>query len=336
MFLKRPTMRGMAIAPFLRVKQPSISEGIENAAAGEELTGASSNGSTVDTFDLRRPERIAKSQLNAILLLHENFVRSVVSSLSAYLRTYVSMNLIGVEQLSYSEFLEKLPATTCLTCLAVKPFEGSAILEINPALIFPILEILLGGTGKTTMETQREITEIEQTVLDTLFRILVHDLTEAWKSITAIDFSIQSVSTDPQFLQIMSPAEAVVAVRIEMRIGESAGFMNIAMPYLMIKMMRQKFDRRQATRKSESTAEDQGRVFDLIMPSRVTADVRLPKQQIRAQDLLALEPGDVLTFDMPVDSPVELVLNGRPCFRGSVVRAGQKRAFSVSEEICLG
>lgn len=315
------------------MKQPSVSEGIENPFAATELAEGALAGPKVDLFDLRRPERIAKSQLNAILLLHENFVRSVVSSLSAYLRTYVSMNLQTVEQLTYSEFLEKLPATTCLTCLAAKPFEGSAVLEINPALIFPILEILLGGTGKTTMETQREITEIEQTVLDTLFRIVVHDLTEAWKTITAIDFSIQSVSTDPQFLQIMSPAEAVVAVRIEMRIGESAGFMNIAMPYLMIKMMRQKFDRRQATKKSEASAEERGRVLDLLMPARVNADVRLPRQQIRTSDLLALEEGDVLTFDMAVHSPVELVLNGRPCFRGSIVRSGHKRAFSVTGKI---
>ena len=37
-------------------------------------------------YDFRRPDRIAKDQLRAIHILHENFARSLASSLSAYLR----------------------------------------------------------------------------------------------------------------------------------------------------------------------------------------------------------------------------------------------------------
>src|SRR5271155_5853990 len=113
-------------------------------------------------FDFRRPDRIAKAQLRAIHQLHDNFVRNLVSSLSAYLRSYLIVNLVSVEQLSYSEFLECLPSPTCLASLGLKPFDGNAVLELNSSLIFPILEMLLGGTGKSTAPIQREITEIEQ------------------------------------------------------------------------------------------------------------------------------------------------------------------------------
>ena len=53
-------------------------------------------------YDFRRPDRIAKDQLRAIHLLHENFGRNLASSLSAYLRAYVTVNLVSVEQLSFS------------------------------------------------------------------------------------------------------------------------------------------------------------------------------------------------------------------------------------------
>ena len=287
-------------------------------------------GSHVDVFDFRRPDRIAKSQLRAIHLLHENFVRSVVSSLSAYLRTYLSMSLVSVEQLSYTQFLERLPTTTCMACLGLKPYEGSAILEINPTLVFPILEILLGGSGKIPIDLQREVTEIEQTLMDGLFRIIVNDLAEAWKTVTTIDFSIQSVNTEPQFLQVMGPNEAILAVSIEVRVGDSIGFMNIAMPSLMIKTMRQKFDRQRSTRRTEPTAEEQARVLDLIRNARVEVDARLLDQQIRTQDLLSLKIGDVLTFDLPADAPIDLVLNGRRLFQGHVVALGKKRGLAVN------
>src|ERR1035438_515520 len=81
------------------------------------------------SFDFRRPDRIAKSQVRAIHLLHENFVRNLASSLSAYLRSYMTVNLISVEQLSYGEFLEGLPSPTRLVSLSSLPFgscRGSA------------------------------------------------------------------------------------------------------------------------------------------------------------------------------------------------------------------
>src|SRR6201997_1043045 len=117
-------------------------------------------------YDFRRPDRIAKDQLRAIHVLHENFARSLASSLSAYLRAYVTVNLVSVEQLSFIEFTQCLPSPTCMIALGMKPYDGNAVLEINPSLVFPILEMLLGGSGKSPTKITREITEIEQSILD--------------------------------------------------------------------------------------------------------------------------------------------------------------------------
>src|SRR4051794_3439722 len=186
-------------------------------------------------FDFRRPDRIAKSQLRALHQLHDHFVRNLVSSLSAYLRSYVIINLVSVEQLSYAEFLECLPSPTCISSLGIKPYDGNAVLELNSSLIFPILEILLGGDGKVQSSSKREITEIEKVLLDGLFRLILRDLKEAWRLVNPIDFSIENVEAEPQFLQILAPTEAVVAVAIEIRIGDAVGMMNIAMPSIIIK-----------------------------------------------------------------------------------------------------
>ena len=107
-----------------------------------------------EPYDFRRPDRIAKDQLRAIHMLHENFARSLASSLSAYLRAYVAVNLVSVEQLSFVEFSQALPSPTCLVSLGMKPYEGNAVLEMNPALVFPIFEMLLGGAAKIPDEDQ--------------------------------------------------------------------------------------------------------------------------------------------------------------------------------------
>src|SRR5579862_2375881 len=77
-------------------------------------------------YDFRRPDRIAKDQLRAIHLLHENFARSLAASLSAYLRAYVAVNLVSVEQLSFLEFTQCLPSPTSMIALGMKPYDGNA------------------------------------------------------------------------------------------------------------------------------------------------------------------------------------------------------------------
>jgi flagellar motor switch protein FliM len=280
-------------------------------------------------FDFRRPDRIAKSQLRAIHQLHDNFVRNLVSSLSAYLRSYLIVNLVSVEQLSYSEFLECLPSPTCIASLGLKPYDANAVLELNSSLIFPILEILLGGDGKLQFNAQREITEIEQVLLDGLFRLILRDLKEAWKFVTNIDFTIDKIETEPQFLQILAPTEAVVAVAIEIRLGESMGMMNIAMPSIIIKMMRQKFDQQWSLRKSESTDEEQSRMLSLIRGSNLDSEVLLSGPEMLLKDLINLETGDVVSFDRAAAQPLDMRLNGDRRYVGELVRVGPRAGFRI-------
>jgi flagellar motor switch protein FliM len=280
-------------------------------------------------FDFRRLDRIAKSQLRAIHLLHDNFVRNLGSSLSAYLRTYLTVNLVSVEQLSYGEFLEGLPSPTCITSLSLKPYEGNAVLELNPSIIFPVLEMLLGGNGKNPAVVQREITEIEQSLLDALFRIILHDLTEAWKGVTSIDFKIESMEKEPQLLQVLAPNEAVVAVGIEVRTGDSTGMMNMAMPAIIIKMMRQKFEQQWSVRKAESSEAEQQRMLGFLGDAMVELDSRLEGARFSVEDFLGLEEGDLVMFDHPLHRSIDGIINGKMKFKGQLVRVGNNKAFRI-------
>src|SRR5258706_948592 len=261
-------------------------------------------------FDFRRPDRIPKSQVRAIHLLHDTFVRNLVSSLSAYLRSYMTVNLVSVEQLSYAEFLDGLPSPTCIVSLSLSPYDGNGVLELNPSLVFPIVEMLLGGTGKSSINIQRDITEIEQRLLDGLFRIILQDLREAWKAVTTVDFAIESMETEPQLLHVLAPNEAVVAIGIQIRIGETVGMMNIALPSIVIKMMRHKFDQQWSVRKTQASENEQTRVLRVLRQASMTLEARMEGPTLTVQDLLSLREGHLLTFDYPIAKPVDLLVNG--------------------------
>ncbi|MEO8591980.1 MAG: flagellar motor switch protein FliM [Candidatus Solibacter sp.] len=306
-----------------QLTQPEIDEVFQKA------TGTPNAESAIASFDFRRPDRIAKSQVQAIRMLHESFVRNLASSLSAYLRSYLTVNLISVEQLSYGEFLEGLAAPTYMASLSLSPYDGSALIELNPTLIFPIIEIILGGKGRVTTNLKREVTVIEQNLLETLFRIILSDLKEAWKSVTLIDFKIQAVTTEPQRLQIVASNEVVVAVSIEIRIGEITGTLNLAIPSINIKMIGNKFDQQWSLRKTEATEAEQQRAYSLIRTSKARLDARLRGPTLRVRDLLDLQAGDLLQLDYRLDQLLDCDINGTAKFRGGVVNSNQKKAFVI-------
>jgi flagellar motor switch protein FliM len=282
-------------------------------------------------FDFRRPDRIAKSQLRAIHLLHEAFARNLASSLAAYLRAYLTVNLISVEQLSYGEFLEGLPSPSCIVSLRLEPYDGNALIEISPSLVFPILEIILGGKGKGGDNRRREITEIEQHLLDTLFRIILNDLREAWKSVAVINFKIETIATEPQMVQILSHSEAVIAIAIEIRIGDNSGTLNVAIPAINIKMIGQKFEQHSTLRKAEATQAEQARMLALLREAGVMLDARLIGPRLTVRDLLDLAVGDCLKFDYVIEKHIDCLMNGAAKFKGQVIDCNNKRSFLVEQ-----
>jgi len=57
-----------------------------------------------------------------------------------------------------------------------------------------------------------------------------------------------------------------VAISLEVRIGDRAGMMNIGIPSIVVKMLRQKFDQQWSVRKTQATEKERARVLRLIRP----------------------------------------------------------------------
>ena len=286
--------------------------------------------SDVAAFDFGRLDRIPKSQLRALHMVHENFVRNLASSLSAYLRSYVALNLVSLEQISYAEFLEGLASPTCIAYLGLQPYDGSAVLELNNALMFGLMELLLGSKGRATTSFQRKITEIEKSLIQTLMRVVLRDLSEAWKMVTEISFTVQSLASEPALLHVLAPAEAVIVIAIEVRVGSTSGLMNLAIPSIFVKRLRNKFDQLRQVRRAQSTERDQLVVAGLIQDATVALEARIEAGFIKTSTLLDLEPEEVLMLDHPVEQPVTGFLNGRKKWPGAIVTRDEKLMFELS------
>src|SRR5947209_17369610 len=141
-------------------------------------------------YDFKRPERVGKDQMRALQSLHEGFGRNFSAALSALLRSIVEVKLTSVDQLTYGEFVFSLENPTCLNLLRVEPLEGNLILDINPSILYPIIDRLLGGGRDPAPIARRPLTEIELRLVARITNLFLEQLRAAWANVIELQLSV--------------------------------------------------------------------------------------------------------------------------------------------------
>jgi flagellar motor switch protein FliM len=105
--------------------------------------------------------------------------------------------------------------------------------------------------------------------------------------------------------------------------------MNLAIPSVALKAMRQRFDQQGASQKAGSQLTAMAIQKKLARDLMLKVECELSGASIRVGDLLSLESGDVLDLGMPVDSAMTALVNGQPHFQGEIVANGPRTAMVV-------
>jgi len=298
---------------------------LEQPAAGN---GAEER--SVSSYDFCRSDCIPKEHVRAIQNLHSQFARSLTSSLSAYLRALVEVTLTSVDQGTYQEYLKQLPDPTLFCALSMPPMRGSLAIEFSPTLVFPIIDMLLGGTGSSPQQN-RTLTEIEMQVMEGVIKIVLGDLKEAWRPLMEISPRLDSRETRPQMLQIVAPGEAVVALRFDIKVGENAGMINLCLPSVMLKMNRVLFDHQRRQHPVESGSEEPQRIRSLLRSARLDIFTAIHDRSLVVEDLLRVDVGDIIQLNHPVGDPIVLSVGGVLKFCGRIVARRGRRAFEITD-----
>jgi flagellar motor switch protein FliM len=306
----------------------------------DEQKGKGSSGGVVHESDLedrpiqkynfRRPDRVSKEQLRSLELMHETFSRNLAVSLSGFLRALTEVNLVSVDQLMFSEFVSSLPNPTCFTIFSIAPLEGNIVIEINPAISFPIVDRLLGGTGAALPE-EREMTDIEMQIIEGFITRITANLRTTWKELVDINFKIQGKETNPQVAQIVSPQEVIILLLFEIKFSGVSGFMNICIPFISIESLADKLTlqyRFSGTKKTRDNTQEKMR--DMMMKVRAPLTACLGKVQFTIQELLNLKHGDVILLNKPINEELEVRVADQKKFMARPGLRNRKKAIQIT------
>jgi flagellar motor switch protein FliM len=298
-----------------------------------EGTASAETGKGVKLYDFKHPDRFSKDQTRSLHMLHEHFARLFSTSLSTYLRTIIEIKLVSVDQLSYDEFIRSIPNPTCVNLFQMKPLEGNALLEISPTLSFASIDRLMGGRGQTLYKN-RELTEIEKSIIIKIIDRIFDTLEEAWSSVVDLDMELKATEANPQlFLQLYLPTEMVILMTHEANIGETVGTFCICIPYVVLEPVVGRLSSRSWFSGKSATADPSGytAMEGHLKKFNLGLTASLGRTHLKVKDLLSLEKGDVVTLDQRKDEEIEVTMSGRPMFLARPGTHRKHRAFKITK-----
>ncbi|MBN2532482.1 MAG: flagellar motor switch protein FliM [Spirochaetales bacterium] len=289
----------------------------------------------IKIYDFKRPDKFSKDQIRTVSIMHETFARLTTTSLSAQLRSLVHVHVASVDQLTYEEFIRSIPNPTTLAVINMDPLKGSAILEIDPAVTFSIIDRLFGGHGEGT-KLSRDLTDIEQAVMEGIIVRILGNMREAWSTVIDLRPRLGQIETNPQFAQIVPPTEMVVLVTLETKVGEVEGMMNFCIPYLTIEPIISKLSAQYwySSVRRGTTTENLNILRDRLSTIDVTIVAEIGSINLKVRDVLALRLGDVIRlYSVRVGDPMVLRIGTRKKFLCRPGVVGNKLAIQVTQKL---
>ena len=288
------------------------------ATAPAGRTAADADG--VSLYDFKRPERVSKEQIRALRGLHEGFSREFGAGLSNLMRTIVEVKLVAVDQLTYGEFLFSLENPTCFNLLRAEGLDGHMVLELSPAVVFPLVDRLLGGgrgAAAGDAPPDRPLTDIESRLVGRMTNLAVAALESTWESLLPVQISLVQTESNPQLVQVVPPNEVVVLVAFELTLGEARGMMNLCLPFNTLEPVAGRFsgDAWSTYGKRSEDPREKAVLDRGVSRARVPLDVTLATTTLTARDLAELAPGDVILTECDSREGLELRVGEKAAFR---------------------
>ncbi|MFP4499697.1 MAG: flagellar motor switch protein FliM [Candidatus Hydrogenedentota bacterium] len=282
-------------------------------------------------YDFRRPERVSKEQLKGLQSLFDAFAREVSIMLPPFLRTVVRLDLTSLDQLTYDEFILSVSRPTSLIIINMAPLEGTAVIEMSPSMVFPIVDRVLGGKGMTLSEP-RELTEIEARIVQRIAMMLLDCLKRSWAQLIEFELEVVQQESDPLIVQIVSGSEMVILVGYEIHVGETTGTMNMCIPLVVLNpVLDQISQQAHYTRRvaPDVQAAVRGIIEQAVLRANVPFEAVLGQAKLNLSDLARLQVGDVVQLNSTPSEPIEVAIGGVPLFRAQPGRSSEQSAVQV-------
>jgi flagellar motor switch protein FliM len=268
-------------------------------------------------------------------VVFDRLVRLMTTSLRNFTSDNVEVSLDSISSIRFGDYLNSIPLPAIISVFRAEELDNFGLMTVDSHLIYSIVDVLLGGRrGTVAMRIEgRPYTTIERMLVTRMIEVVLQDMRSAFQPLTAVDFSLDRIETNPRFAAIARPANAAILVKLRIDMEDRGGRLEILLPYATLepirKMLLQQF-----------MGEKFGR--DNIWESHLASELWRTEMEVRAvldeqtlplSRMLNLKVGDTLMLNCAPDAMVQIKCGEVGLTRGRIGRIGHKIAVRVEQPL---
>ncbi|MBQ1871102.1 MAG: flagellar motor switch protein FliM [Lachnospiraceae bacterium] len=285
-------------------------------------------------YDFARPAKFSKEHLRTLEIIFEHYGRLLSTTMPAYLRKTVQVEIMNSEAVTYSEFSNALSNPVILGIVDFAPLNGNIIMELATNLGYAMVDRMLGGPGEP-LERSREFSEIELLIVERMLSIAIDLLREPWENVIDLYPRLERIETNSQFAQIISPSEMIAIVTINLKIGDVEGLMNVCLPYLTLEDVMDKLNTKYwySNTKAKKELQYRDNIEMLINYAPMPIKAVLGNSVISVDDFINLQVGDIIRLDNKADNELSVYVGNIEKFKALPGSSGDNYAVQITEII---
>ncbi|MEO8154825.1 MAG: flagellar motor switch protein FliM [Rhizobacter sp.] len=267
----------------------------------------------IRNYDIASQERIVRGRMPTMEIINERFARNIRIGLFNFIRRSPEISIGGIKVQKYSAFLREIVVPTNFNIVSVRPLRGSGLIVCDPTLVFAVIDALFGGAGKFHTRIEgRDFSPTETRIITRLVEVITAEYKKAWHGIYPLELEYQRSEMQPQFANIATPSEIVVATSFTLEVGDTTGTIHFCIPYATLEPIR---DVLYSTIQGDSNEPDR-RWVNLMKQQIQAAEVEIVAELAQApatvEQLLSFKAGDFIELDLEAGIQAKVV--GVPIF----------------------
>jgi flagellar motor switch protein FliM len=214
-----------------------------------------------------------------------------------------------------------------LASCELRPLGVQGALQLDLKVAFPIIDLLLGGEGKGIAAT-REITEIEQQIVESVAGIVCRELGAAWQAIH-LEVELEQRIAVAEAQRLMPANEKVLSLSFEVALLEVRGGLNLAVPVTLSHALLRQIAGESRETRPRGPAEWQARLQRRLLECPFPVDLGANGLSATYGELSHLEVGALLPLRRSAAQPASLIVGGVEMFAALPARSGETRVAQL-------
>jgi flagellar motor switch protein FliM len=254
----------------------------------------------VRPYNLATEERIVRARMPTFEMVNERFARQLRLALFNFTRRSADVTVGIPRAQKFSDFVRNLVVPANLNLVQIKPLRGTSLFIFDPNLVFLVVDNLFGGSGQAHARVEgRDFTVTEMRIIQRLLDIVFEEYEKSWKPVHEIKIEYVRSEMNTQFASIATPNDVVIVTTLNIEFGTAGGELHLCIPYTSLEPIRDQLCSSIQADAQESDKRWFKQMTREVQNAEVELVVNLGRAAITLEQILNMQQGDVIGFDVP-------------------------------------